>query len=431
MEKFKKIEVRMKIRMASQLGLLILILVAGCTFPRLGLATQPPATPLPKLTPTFPPSPTETPITLNVIHHFVSDTQLTLSNIHMFSLTNGWAIGTASTEPNAHILHTSDGGLTWKDFTPPEPLDSNGSKQAIAYFADDNNLWVSYAIVQSTLISNPNLTTVVWASHDGGKAWTSSAPLQTVSSPEFFTPGNITFADLQHGWLLVHVGVGMSHDYSFLYSTVDGGYTWTRIADPTVASTFPQVCCKADLAFNDPFDLWLVGNTNGVVPGIFFYHSTDGGKTWALVSLPAPSAYPNLYTTQDYACGTYEIQFVDANNGFVGVECFAQIKAANLGWLYTTNNGGGTWVPQNVPQPQGLFHFNSAGQGWYVADKVYRTSNGGLQWLPGAAITWSGVPDFVDAKNGWLVASKEGALALVHSTDAGASWSIITPIVAP
>jgi photosystem II stability/assembly factor-like uncharacterized protein len=204
-----------------------------------------------------------------------------------------------------------------------------------------------------------------------------------------------------------------------------------RIADPTVASTFPQVCCKADLASNGPFELWLVGNTNGIVPGIFFYHSTDGGQSWSLVNLPAPAAYPNIYATQDYACGTYEIQFADTNNGFLGVICFAQMKAANPGWLYTTSDGGQSWTPQTVPTPQGLFHFISPGQGWYVADKVYQTTNGGLQWTPRSAVTWSGVPDFVDANNGWLVASMDSALALVHSTDAGDSWSIITPVVAP
>jgi photosystem II stability/assembly factor-like uncharacterized protein len=422
----------MKIRMASLLGLIIFILFAGCTFPRLGPATQPPpASPFPQLTPTFPTVPTETPIALNVIHHLAFGTQLTLSRIHMVSLTNGWAVGTASTDQNAHILHTTDGGLTWKDFTPPEPVDANGGKQAIAYFADDNNLWVSYGMVQSTLILYPDLTTVVWASHDGGKTWTASSPLQTVTGPEFFTPGSLVFADLQHGWLLVHVGVGMSHDYSFLYSTSDGGSNWTRIADPTVASTFPQVCCKADLTFNNPFGLWLIGNTNGVVPGIFFYHSTDGGLSWTQVNLSAPSVYPNIYATQDYACGSYEIQFVDSNNGFLGVECFAQLKAANLGWLYVTSDGGQNWTPRTIPSPQGLFHFLNSDLGWYVADKVYQTTNGGSQWLPGATVTWSGMPDFVDSATGWLVASKDGVFALVNSIDAGDTWSIITPVVAP
>jgi len=368
---------------------------------------------------------------LNVIPHLASGAPLALGNIHMTSLYNGWSIGTTDTEKNSHILHTTDGGFTWKDVTPPELLDANGSKQAIAYFADDNNLWVSYAIVQSTLVNNPNLTATVWASHDGGKTWTASAPLETVTGPEFFTPGNLVFADRQHGWLLVHVGVGMSHDYSFLYSTADGGNTWTRIADPTVASSFPQVCCKKDLAFNGPFELWLTGNTNGVVPGIFFYHSTDGGQSWALVDLPAPSAYPNMYATQDFVCGTYGIQFVNSTRGFVGVECFSQVNSENLGWLFATQDGGKTWVPENVPQPQGLFQFITPSQGWYVADKVYQTTDSGLHWTPGASVSWTGEPDFVDAKTGWLVASKEGAFALVHSTNAGASWSIITPVVAP
>lgn len=422
----------MKKHAASFLGCLFIILAAGCTFPRLGPATlPPPATPLPQITPIFQEPPTEAPTLFNVISHLPPGTQLTLSDIQMFSLTNGWAIGTANAAQDYHILHTTDGGLSWKDLTPPEPLDANGTKKAIAYFMDDSNLWVSYDMVQSSLTNNPDMTTVVWASHDGGNTWTSSAPLQTVSGPEFFTPGNILFADLQHGWLLVHVGVGMSHDYSFLYSTVDGGNTWMRIADPTTSSTFPQVCCKADLASNGPFELWLVGNTNGVVPGIFFYHSTDGGQSWSLVSLPAPAVFPNIYSTQDYACGTYEIQFVDAQNGFLGAVCFAQMKAANLSWLYTTNDGGQSWIPRFVPSPQGKFHFLNPGLGWYVADRVYQTTNGGLHWSELDVVTWTGTPDFVDNNNGWLVASKEGEIALVHSTDGGESWEIIKPVIAP
>jgi photosystem II stability/assembly factor-like uncharacterized protein len=102
-----------------------------------------------------------------------------------------------------------------------------------------------------------------------------------------------------------------------------------------------------------------------------------------------------------------------------------------MGWLYATQDGGKTWVLENVPQPQGLFQFITPGQGWYVADKVYLTNDGGLHWTPGATVTWTGMPDFVDANNGWLVASKDNALALVKSTDSGASWSIITPVVAP
>ncbi len=421
----------MKIRFSGLIGCLALILAAGCTFPRLGPATQPPpSTPLSQLTPTFPPLPSLTPNVGPVIPHLTSGTQVTLSTIQMVSLTIGWAIGTAETEPNSHILHTTDGGLTWKDVTPPEALDTNGNKEAITYFADDNNVWVSYSIVQSTLYNNRATPVVVWVSHDGGKNWSASQPLDVSPAAEFFQPGMLAFADIQHGWLLVHVGVGMSHDYFFLFSTINGGLTWNKVIDPTTMDS-PQVCCKADMWFTNSTHGWLAGNTHGVVPGIFFYQTTDAGQSWSLVNLPAPSAYPDLFTTQDFVCGTYEIQFADPSRGFVGVECFSQVNTNNLGWLYVTKDGGGTWVPENVPQPQGLFHFISPGQGWYVADKVYQTTDGGLHWTPVATVTWTGVPDFVDSNNGWLVASKDNALALVYSSDAGVSWASIIPVIEP
>lgn len=421
----------MKNRLACVFGCSVILLAVGCAFPRLGPATPPPvSTPLPQLTPTIPPPVTETPNPENAIPHLSPGTLLTLSRIYMVSTNNGWAIGTAETEKNAHILHTTDGGLTWKDVTPPEPLDTSGTKDAIAYFADDSNLWVSYSILQTSL-SNPATQAVIWASHDGGKTWTASQPLDASQGFESYQPGLLHFSDATHGWFMAHVGVGMSHDYVFFYSTRDAGNTWTRLADPYNESSFPQVCCKYDMVFTDATHGWLAGNTHGVMPGIFFYQTADAGQTWSLVNLPAPAAYPNLFTTQDFACGTYEIQFVDARRGFVGVECFSQVNTPNLGWLYVTADGEGTWAPEDVPQAQGLFQFLNPGQGWYVADKVYQTTDGGRHWTPGATVTWTGVPDFVDSLNGWLVASKENALALVRSNDAGASWTLLKPVVAP
>lgn len=412
-------------------ALLAFVFLAGCSFPLFGKATLAISTPLPQSSPTFPPPVTVT-ISTNVIPHLSSGTEVILTSIHMLSLKTGWAIGTALTEANAHILHTADGGLTWKDMTPPEPLDTNGTKTAIAYFASDSTLWVAYSLVQSTLQANPGNPIVIWTSADGGVNWKTSAPLDPAQGFEFYQPGLITFSDASHGWYLVHVGVGMSHDYAFFYSTSDAGKTWVKLADPYGTTSFPQVCCKIDMAFTDANYGWLAGNTNGVVPGIFFYQTADGGVTWSLVNLPPPAAYPNIYNSPDYACGTYQVQFVDGKNGFLGAICFAQIKAAHLGWLYVTHDGGQTWAAQDIPpQPQGLFQFLSATQGWYVGDKVYKTTDGASHWTPGAPVTWTGLPNFVDSINGWLIASKESALALVRSSDGGGSWELLKPVIAP
>ena len=49
---------------------------------------------------------------------------------------------------------------------------------------------------------------------------------------EFFSPGYFSFPDKRNGWLLVHGGAGMSHDYIYVYGTVDGGASWFSQVDP-------------------------------------------------------------------------------------------------------------------------------------------------------------------------------------------------------
>jgi hypothetical protein len=57
--------------------------------------------------PTF--LPTETPL-----GRLARGQVLNLNDLHMKDQTNGWAI-----EITGHIVHTTDGGYTWQDVTPP------------------------------------------------------------------------------------------------------------------------------------------------------------------------------------------------------------------------------------------------------------------------------------------------------------------------
>ena len=51
---------------------------------------------------------------------FTGGEELTISHIQMVSPTTGWAIGHQDPDED-HILYSQDGGLTWKDVSPPEP----------------------------------------------------------------------------------------------------------------------------------------------------------------------------------------------------------------------------------------------------------------------------------------------------------------------
>ena len=66
--------------------------------------------------------------------------------IEMFTETAGWAIG-GEEDPGKLVLITRDGGNTWTDVSPPEPV-SNIQKIAFGFFLDADTAWVTYAYVE-------------------------------------------------------------------------------------------------------------------------------------------------------------------------------------------------------------------------------------------------------------------------------------------
>jgi len=222
----------------------------------------------------------------NSISHLAPGSSVTITQIHMLTLTDGWGAGYGMDDKTEHILRTYDGGKTWTDVTPPEVFDPDNSKSALTYFMDSGHAWAFYygPLTDSTAIDYET----AWCTIDGGKSW-QSAPLDISNAAEFYTPGEVTFADAQHGWMLAHVGVGMMHDYVLLFATQNGGQSWQRLADPYNTGDFPMICCKNAIAFRDNLNGWVTGFTQGVEPGIFFHKTTDGGKTWMEAALPGPN----------------------------------------------------------------------------------------------------------------------------------------------
>jgi photosystem II stability/assembly factor-like uncharacterized protein len=164
-----------------------------------------------------------------------------------------------------HVLFTTDGGSTWKDVTPPESEAASGDrKTAIGFFQDAKTAWVTYA----NYVGYPVPTqVVVWHTADGGAIWQASQPLDVQGLSEIFVPSDLQFVLGQTGWLLVHVGVGMNHDYVALYHSLDGGINWSRILDPYNDGGI-QSCTKSAMLFTDLTHGWLTGDCNGVKAGV-------------------------------------------------------------------------------------------------------------------------------------------------------------------
>lgn len=393
-----------------------------------GQTPNPSATPVPPTeTPTaVPPTATATNTPINPIQHFPSGQEFTVTAIHMIDANNGWAIGGLGSVVGDHVLFTSNGGNTWKDVTPPEETKSDGHKAATGFFQDAQTAWVTYAIGGGTPVPTQP---VVWHTSDEGATWTASQPLDITGLSEIYVPSDLQFVTGKDGWLLVHVGVGMNHDYVVLYRSSDSGVSWTRILDPYNDGGI-QSCSKTSLLFTDATHGWLTGDCNGVKAGVLLFNSTDAGSTWQEVTLPEPASYPGIFSVNaPVACGSYDPFFFGNDLGHLSVHCADHqgTQITNTYYIYNTQNGGSTWTEASYPGE--TLYFFSADTGWALAPKIQRTTDGSLTWTPVSDVTWTAQMDFISEQIGWGVARAGDQVALVKTTDGGGHWTMLVPTV--
>jgi photosystem II stability/assembly factor-like uncharacterized protein len=411
------------------------------TLPPVITATPPAATAAPTTAPTV--APTAVALIPGQIKPFTAGSDVILTQVHMTSKTEGWAVGNdVKLDPNdQHVLHTANGSATWQDVTPPQKAgtastESGPGTQAQAFFLNAQQAWVGFSPQAGSTGADNR---VIWYTGDGGQSWKTSATLAQSpnGNPDYFAPGPITFlADGKTGWLMVHAGAGMNHDYIYIFGTTDGGANWKMLVDPMdINKGSIMGCYKSGMGFVDATHGWLAGSCNGVAAGVLLFETKNGGSNWSAVTLPAPAQAPTVYTAQDFACGSFPPVFFSAKDGLLQVTCqqFDQSKTAYT-WLYVTADGGASWKARPAPASTGTYQFLNEAQGWFAGDgHVYSTADGGKTWLTLTKVDWTAQLSFVDAKTGWVVATAGEvpnlAYALVSSVDGGVHWALIKPKV--
>jgi photosystem II stability/assembly factor-like uncharacterized protein len=141
-----------------------------------------------------------------------------------------------------------------------------------------------------------------------------------------------------------------------VFSTHDGGRSWTRLATGA-----PETTVWSAVRFADALHGFLAGVdlTSGVV-----YATADGGRTWAERLRVEGTPFTGLDV-----CGT-ELGWV----------------CGRAGAVYATVDGGATWTPQLSTTGVDLNAVSFAGwdRGLAVGDHgaIIRTHDGGLTWKP-------------------------------------------------
>jgi photosystem II stability/assembly factor-like uncharacterized protein len=254
--------------------------------------------------PTFTPAPTST-----ALPALRPGKSLQLASLHMIDEQNGWGIAASE-----HIVHTTDGGHTWKDVTP-----RNGGYRDSGFFAlDAKTAWASpyqWPCYTENCAPAPNNASV-WHTTDGGSTWQEQhICLQSQEcnfdfdvSSSYYYPVAIHFLDNQTGWLLVVVEHVMFQDRYRVYRTTDGGTHWTPLMDNLSG---PMVMSVTGLAFRDPQTGWMsTSDIEGAAnPRAEWgmYRSMDGGLTWEWIDFPAPNQLPEIFTEKMMWCGAYQV----------------------------------------------------------------------------------------------------------------------------
>jgi hypothetical protein len=365
---------------------------------------------------------------------------LWLASVRMASASSGWALGLtqdpAKTNAAQLLARTSDGGRTWADVTPTAARAMLATKFAAAALdvtdAEHAYLAVSAVTQGENAADDP---TAVFATADGGRTWTESAPFRVTGALV-----QMTFADATHGWLLLDTGGNSAgHPLPWLYRTTDGRH-WAPAAsaEPPGSGGTNNMCQKLGLAFPTATTGWL---HVGCRSGEFLVRSSDGGGTWRPQSLPLAASC----TAPGAQCTVFGPQ-LSGETAFVTIAPMTTSPAPSL---VATSDLGHAWQPVGLPSGAGQYpqvSFFTPADGLLVAmgsqaalgRVFYTTDNAGTTWSPvpqGRHFTQLGASvDFANPRDGieWTQAGDaQGGTppALYATTDSGRTWTPFVPML--
>jgi photosystem II stability/assembly factor-like uncharacterized protein len=200
----------------------------------------------------------------------------------------------------------------------------------------------------------------------------------------------LEFADTKHGWLAT--GLEGNAGDSGLLETTDGGKTWHSVAiEPPASMTGEKAILGYPVLLADNRALLPVyfghrtDPNNFSIDHRFIYSSADGGSTWTSPrALNANGVQPTGYEWQTFYLDDNRWWFTAINARSAG-EPVAQAGPA----VARTTDGGNTWQVFSGPKAPTILQltFTDAEHGWALAitgpdntNILLRTTDGGAHW---------------------------------------------------
>lgn len=226
-----------------------------------------------------------------------------------------------------------------------------------------------------------------------------------------------------------------------LVRTVDGGLNWYDMTPPGVSS----LGYAASIFFLDPIHGWVTIGGSDLLSGTMAI-TTDGGASWSAVAVPFANGH---------------IQFINTSTGFILVGRGAAAGSSAVD-VYSSVDGGLTWVPVYVMQPgagEGVNSLPFSGQksgisfldslhGWVGGNipmegyfYLYASNDGGHVWakqdvsLPAGyetAMTEVGIAEFFSSTDGILpvrLMANNSGYVFYRTRNSGVDWISTSPVI--
>jgi photosystem II stability/assembly factor-like uncharacterized protein len=337
-----------------------------------------------------------------------------INDFAMFTPSRGWAV----TEDRDHLLVTFDGGQSWLEVTPPDLVTLPTGYISFGidpYFLDENTTWFTPTTGEGGFLFH---------TRDGGVSWT--------KQPTPFSLARYDFLDLHTGYALVDLGAGAGSQYVAIYRTLDGGMSWTMVFthEPGAFKSLGEAGSKNGITFRDAEHGWM-GGAIPMADFFYLYTTVDGGETWSEtedMTLPGTYAGSMLDVGQPIFIAETTV-FLPVRALSLGGDCFLLV--------YRSDDGGNTWRYRGSVADGLQLDLISADEGWLAAGlTLQHTTDGGLTWLE---MSSTGIPggeiylkvDFVDSQHGWVLTTPDedtwARLYMYQTRDGGASWTRLMP----
>ena len=352
-----------------------------------------------------------------------------LCDVTFTSATSGWLLANYGNtdEPAGTLLHTTDGGRSWRRQSWTGLGASVSRFQDVAFDTGG-----SFGVATGVRFDPDTMeeTPVILRTTDGGGSWadvsgsigataavvavtpadrvvmaTESGPLRLSDDKctTWSTVGSaagggaqlaaVDFVDATHGWAVGDLGQ--------IVATADGS-TWH---DQTSGTTQGL----NDVVFTDGQHGWAVGEDTVL-------RTQDGGANWTAF---------DVGTQATWECAV----FADPQRGWLAGNRWSGGGQRWVPVIVSTRDGGASWTRGALPANTGAVNalcFLDPDQGWAVGEAIWRTRDGGLTWtrLPWGGRTAPELRDVVfrSATVGFAVGEHCG---IWRTTDGGASWKLL------